>query len=136
MHESPVRLPDGAVVVLAILSSDKTTLSQFSGDKKAWPVYLTIGNISKDVRHQVLVHVTMLIGYLPVSKLECFQKKANIFQDFHHAMSLLLHPLADASYHGREMVCTDGYICRVHPILAVYIVDFPEQCLVACNKES
>ncbi|KAI6012835.1 hypothetical protein EDC04DRAFT_2870887 [Pisolithus marmoratus] len=43
-------------------------------------------------------------------------------------MSLLLHYLADAGCHGREMT--------FHPILAVYIVDFPEQCLVACNKES
>ena len=32
-----------------ILPSDKMSLSVFSGDKKAWPVYLTIGNISKDV---------------------------------------------------------------------------------------
>ncbi|KAI6028229.1 hypothetical protein EDC04DRAFT_2869150 [Pisolithus marmoratus] len=133
------RSPNGAVVVLVILSSDKTTLSQFSGDKKAWLVYLTIGNISKDVRCQVSVHATMLIGYLPVSKLECFQKKSQSLTGhhlFHHAMSLLLHPLVDASHHGREMVCTDGYICQVHPILTAYIADFPEQCLVACNKES
>ncbi|KAI6154402.1 hypothetical protein EDD17DRAFT_1779867 [Pisolithus thermaeus] len=112
---------------------DKTSLSQFSGDKKVWLVYLTIGNISKDVRHQVSVHVTMLIGYLPISKLECFQKKNQSLMGyclFHHSMSLLLHPLVDAGHHGREMTCANGYLHHVHPILATYI------CLVACNKES
>ncbi|KAI6039361.1 hypothetical protein EDC04DRAFT_2867989 [Pisolithus marmoratus] len=102
----------GAVVAPVILSSDKTSLSIFSGDKKAWPVYLTIGNISKDMRCQVSAHATVLIGYLPVLRLECSQKKT---------CSL-------AGCHGREMV--------LHPILAAYITNFPKQCLVACNKEN
>ncbi|KIK15162.1 hypothetical protein PISMIDRAFT_115635, partial [Pisolithus microcarpus 441] len=133
------QMPEGAVVAPVILSLDKTPLSLFSGDKKAWPVYLTIGNISKDVRHQVSSHATVLIGYLPVSRLECFQKKTCSlvgYRLFHHVMSLVLQLLVNAGRHSREMVCTDGYLCHVHPILAAYVTNFPKQCLVACNKES
>jgi hypothetical protein len=38
-------------IIPVILASDKTNLSNFTGDKTAWPVYLTIGNIEKSV-HQ------------------------------------------------------------------------------------
>ncbi|KIK19886.1 hypothetical protein PISMIDRAFT_13369 [Pisolithus microcarpus 441] len=44
------KLPVGTTVAPIILLSDKTSLSVFSGNKKAWLVYLTIGNISKDIR--------------------------------------------------------------------------------------
>ena len=95
------KLPEGAVVAPVILSSDKTVLSVFSGDKKVWPVYLTIGNISKDIQRRVSAHATILIGYLPVSKLECFHKKTwsvAVYCLFHHAMSLLLCLLVDAGH--------------------------------------
>ena len=122
-----------------ILASDKTRLSQFSGDKSALPVYMTLGNIAKATRRQLPQHACVLLGYIPVSKLTCFKKsKYSImsYQLFHYCMQYILQSIIEPSLHGVEMTCANGAIHQVHPILAAYVADFPEQALVACCKES
>ncbi|KAK0481057.1 hypothetical protein EDD18DRAFT_1312245 [Armillaria luteobubalina] len=107
-------LPKGATIAAVILVTNKTQLSQFSGDKQAWP------------------HATVLIGYLPISKLECFNKKTRSMQSyqlFHMCMCSLLDPLVEA---GKN----DGKTRMVYPLLVAYVMDYPEQCLVGCCMEN
>ena len=126
-------------VVQRLLSSDKTQLTQFQGDKKAWPVYLTIGNISKKICCQPSTHATILVGYLPVAKLDCLSEGIHLLQGyrlFHHCMAMIFGVLVQAGREGVEMVCADGWIRLVFILLAAYVADYPEQCLVGCCMEN
>ncbi|GJJ13728.1 hypothetical protein Clacol_007984 [Clathrus columnatus] len=133
------KLPQGATVAAIIITSDATRLSQFGGDKTAWSVYISLANVEKHIRWQPRHCAMLLLGYLPVSKLECFTevgRRTAKQQLFHCCMRSLLAPLVEAGQNGVKMTCADGNVRSVHPILAVYIADHPEQCLVACSQEN
>ncbi|GBE86978.1 hypothetical protein SCP_1002230 [Sparassis crispa] len=101
------QLPAGATIAPVILASDKTSPSRFSRDKSAWPIYLSLGNIEKSTCHKPSQHATVLIGYIPVSKLKCFLKTRQSIEGirlFHECMRSLLQPLIHASQEGVKMI--------------------------------
>ena len=81
----------------------------------------------------------MLLGYIPVMKLKCFleaNRKTQSQMLFHHCMWIMLSQLVSVGQNGIDMVCADGGIHQVFPLLTAYIADFLKQALVACTKEN
>ncbi|KDN43570.1 hypothetical protein RSAG8_05947, partial [Rhizoctonia solani AG-8 WAC10335] len=130
-----------ASVISVIVSSDEMRLTNFVGDKKAHLVYMTIGNIPKHLQRHISSRATILIGYLPVPKLDCepnADTKRQLKCDlFHHCVEDMLALLTKVCVEGgAEVPCADGAIRHVYPVLATYITDYPEQCKVACVKQT
>ncbi|KAA1479326.1 hypothetical protein DENSPDRAFT_862008 [Dentipellis sp. KUC8613] len=135
--ETQGKLPDGATVVPVILSSDKTQLSVFSGDQEVHPVYLTIGNISKDIRRKPSYRAQILIAYLPIADLaHLSDDAARVIRArmFHEAMTVVLKTLVGVGRTGTELTSGDGAVRKCFPIVAVYVADHPEQCLICCTR--
>ncbi|KAG1816438.1 uncharacterized protein BJ212DRAFT_1446953 [Suillus subaureus] len=118
-HAVQDRLPEGASVAPVIIATDKTQLTRFSASKSAYLVYLMLGNIPRAIHCKSSQHACILIG---VQRL------------FHDSIQIILELLKDAGRRGIEVVGGDGLVHLVFPILACYVVDYPEQCLVTCTK--
>ncbi|KAG8699347.1 hypothetical protein FRC08_005368 [Ceratobasidium sp. 394] len=123
-----------------IIASDKTKMTKLSGNKSAYPVYLTIGNISKTYRRQATKHATVVIGYLPIDDFKDVPNKALRTrlkgELVHAAMASLMEPLEQAGREGVDMWCADGRLRRVYPLLAAFVGDWPEQCDMGCVVRS
>ncbi|KAJ7444241.1 hypothetical protein B0H11DRAFT_2342850 [Mycena galericulata] len=100
----------GATVIPIIISSDKTLLTLFR-NRTAYPVYLSIGNIPKDIRRKPSRQAQILLAYLPTSKLEHITVKASrrriLANLFHACMSKIVEPLKTAGVDGM-VVCEES----------------------------
>ena len=126
----------GGTIIPVIVSSDKTQLTLFR-DKMAYPIYLTIGNIPKDIRRKPSCHAQILIGYIPTTKLSGMENKTGhrraLANLFHACMRKVLGPISSAGETGLVMMSGDGVWRRCHPIFAIFVGDYPEQTLVTCT---
>ncbi|KAL0563684.1 hypothetical protein V5O48_018380, partial [Marasmius crinis-equi] len=126
----------GATIIPVILSSDKTQITLFR-NKSAYPVYLTIRNLPKEIRRKPSKQGQILLAYLPTTRLEHINNKASrrrsIANLFYASMNSVLSPLKEAGSKGIVLESRDGVKRRCHPILAVYVGDYPEQMLVTCG---
>ena len=108
------------------------------GTKSAYPVYMTIGNIPKELRQKPSQRTHILIGYLPTTPLHHVQNKASrrrmVANLFHYCVSHMLKPLESAGKAGILMSSGDGVTRRTFPIFACFVGDYPEQVLVSGCK--
>jgi hypothetical protein len=107
-------------------------------NKAAYPVYLTIGNIPKEICRRPSSRAQILLAYLPTTHLEGISNKAarrrasaNIY---HACMRRIFEPLVPAGEDGIEMTSGDGAVRHCHPIFALFVGDYPKQTLVTCCK--
>ncbi|KAG0132972.1 hypothetical protein HOY82DRAFT_483212, partial [Tuber indicum] len=130
--ETQDTLPDGATLVPIICASDVTFLTNFSGDKKAWPIYMTIGNILSKTRNKASKHATVLLALLPVlpkmlgvTARDANQRQINneILGDL---MEAIFAPMVAQGDSGIKVECADGNVRLYFPHLAVWIADHLE----------
>ena len=103
-------MPECGTVIPLLLASDKTHLTSFSGEKAAWPVYMSIGNISKDIRWQSSKRAWVLVALLPIPQKN--PKDGEIHRSSHQAMEHILKPIAelDIAGPGYNWDCADGKV--------------------------
>jgi hypothetical protein len=131
------KIKPGSTIIPVILSSDKTQLTVF-GNKMAYPVYLTIGNIPKGIRRKPSRHSHMLIAYLPTSRLDHITNQAarrrTLANLYHCCKKQIMQPLRKAGSEGIHMARGDGVIHDTRPIHAAEVGDYQEQVLIAGIK--
>lgn len=100
---------------------------------------MTIGNLDKSIRRKPSYGAQILVGYLPTTTLDGVDLtdvaartlRARIF---HRSLSIIFESMKAAAKDGIELTSGDGAIRRCYPILACYVADYPEQCLVSCVR--
>ena len=93
------------------MSTDKTQLTDFR-NKSAYPLYMTIGNIPKEICRKPSAHAYVLLAYLPTTRLEHVSNKAQrrrLINNLYHAcMGKVLKPLESVGIDGIFMTSGDG----------------------------
>ncbi|PVF91686.1 hypothetical protein CPB86DRAFT_719004, partial [Serendipita vermifera] len=126
------KLPAGSTLIPVLLGSDKTHLTVFAGDKKAWPLYLSLGNIKSSIRNKPKNRAWVLVAYLPIAHFTDHKSLHTTLQNrlFHQCMSVILEPLKHIPSEGLRMVDSMGAVRLCFPTLAAYLADYPEQVLI------
>jgi len=112
--------------------SDQSELSNLSGDKKAWPVYLTHGNLPATRYKKPGSFAVLLLALLPgppklrKSSADHLHRKFNA-DTLRGLFELMFEPLQNPALEGVNIDCADGKVRRCFPILSAWIADNMEK---------
>jgi len=119
-------------VVPIIGMSDQTNLTKFSGDKKAGPVYMTIGYLPSTIRNRLGSMAILLLGLLPIPPKIAKASMADKLQRLINAdtlcgvCELICAPWNSAAREGAPIDCADGKIRTCFPIMSGWIAEHME----------
>jgi hypothetical protein len=127
-------LPVGATLIPIILGSDKTRLTILGGNKQAWPLYLSIGNIPSKTRSLLSTKTWVVLAYIPIVCFEGKHSKALEARYFHQCIRHILAPLVSVRETGSPITLGNGNVLNCFFRLAAWIADYEEQVLLNCIK--
>ncbi len=127
------KVGEGETLGLVMLGSDKTHLNNTYGDKHIHGVYMTCGNIDKDIRTKLSARVWVMIAQIPVVKfLEKSHQGILTQRLLHVCMDFVTAKLKECSKNPEYMSDAAGILRLIRTILLAHIADFPEQQAIAC----
>jgi hypothetical protein len=99
------------------------------GDQHAWRLYLTIGNIRKDIRCTATTHTWILVGLI----LHPPKGAKKIDEAWHSTVGTVLSQLRllDTTGPGLKWECADGFQRQCYPLLAAWVGDHLKQAMIA-----
>ncbi|THH29539.1 hypothetical protein EUX98_g4659 [Antrodiella citrinella] len=118
-----------------ILGADKTTASVATGHTQFHPLYMSIGNVSNEMRraHREAVMPTVFLAIPKASTAHKDDDEFRVFckQLYHNSLTRILWPLRHGMTTPHVMQCPDGHYRRTIFGLGPFIADYPEQVLLA-----
>ena len=66
-------------MIPVLLAIDKMVLIKYIGDMAQWSVYLTIGNLSHEIRRLWIRAGGEMVGLIPIYKRDSFEVKIEIY---------------------------------------------------------
>jgi hypothetical protein len=128
----------GDTPVPSIFTSDRTHLSNFAGDKKEWPVYMTIGNLSSKIRQMPSTHSIVMVALLliQIKNDNILQKRMDDQRHTNrevlnevlgwvlHTLTFKQNPCAESGYYN--VLCAHGNFRCCKPVLAAWLANCSE----------
>jgi Plavaka transposase len=115
-----------------LLGSDKAHLTDYSGDKSAWPLYMSIGNIHSNIRNKPSANCWILLAYIPIPVFNDQKSLHTSLQQrlFHQCLKVIVSSLKQAGTRGELFTDSLGHNRLCYPRVATYLADYPEQVLI------
>jgi hypothetical protein len=128
----------GDTLVPVMFMSDGTHFSNFAGDRKEWPVYMTIGNLSSKICQMPSVHTVVMVTLLPIPIKHCNIPQKRLDKQrptnrkvLNEVLRRVLQPLTfkqspNAESGNYNVFSADGNFRCCKPVLAAWLADCAE----------